>query len=258
MGQKPNVITISNTTAQTVGSNGLGFRLEPLTNAATGNPVDMKAAVRINRNDALIYRLTDDGPRYFSEPFEVLEIVGGTLGDQWLVTVFEGVADGVGAPGRVRRQPSIIAEKTSFASHEVDGTTLYLPGANGSTQVADINSEPRAFDVSRFRALHLYAGARAAGEGTMLTVNLQVAAGEAVSGFDEAPGNALLSLYDGWQGIIVASETQGATPPDVFSDLDGFIVVPFRPCWVRVSFVVTGPQYRELLPGTYIRLVGLE
>ncbi len=265
--QNPIAVTVSNTHAQVVGAGGVGFRLEPLVNVQTGNPVAMAVTVRLDRQVWKVFPLTDDAPRHFAERFEVMEIVGGTLGDQWLVTVFDTAEDKVGAPARVQPKAVIIAEKTSFTASEAVGGFFYLTGPRGGTEASTQGVPPPPFDVTRFRNLQLYCGAlidpdpAVPGSQPQMGVLLELHGGPAPSpDFDEL-GATQVVVANRAQAVVYAGEAVPADPGEVLEVETATLAV--RPGWVRVGFAfsealgVSAPN-RVVKSGTYIRLVGLE
>lgn len=253
--QTPIIHTISNAQAQNIGARGVGFRLEPLTNAATGNPVAMAALVRLNRNDSMLFPLRDDGPRWVAEGFDCLELVGGALGDRWIVTVFETSLDGVGAPGRLYKPPSLLVDKTDFGDL-LAGDVYNLPNANGLAVAASLqDSVP--IDCTRFSGVHVFAGVAEASEFS-LTVQLWFLGGPKAG----APvmGSASTLVRPGGRAQFVVSE--GAAGE--LAGAEGIYVgVPLRPTWlvVRAGKVFGPPPVSPpsgLPVSTFIRAVGLE
>ncbi|ATB36286.1 hypothetical protein CYFUS_001700 [Cystobacter fuscus] len=264
--QRQTVVTISSV-VQTVGAGGIGLRLEPLTNALTGNPVDMSATVRFNRNDSLVHVLEDDGARYFSEPFEVAELVGGRVGDRWRVTVFEGSADAVGGATRRRERSFLLANKVNFDGM-VKNNGYFLPSANGSVVDAAVSDGawPAPFDVSRFRELHLYACASFTKDPAYpssrpaLQVGLNLLTGP--DALADPIGGPMLELAGGERKVIVLGNDVATSRP---SDLavDGWVALKMRPAWLHVTLTfvdLAGYAAANPTRGTpmYVRLVGME
>jgi hypothetical protein len=257
----PQVVRITNATAQTIGARGYGFRLEPLTNAATGNPVQMAATVRLNRNAAMSFPISDDGARYYGEPFEVLELVDGNVDDRWLVTVYESQSDGVGAPARVKPQPAVIAAKSDFSvmGDYTYGQEYALPTVNGAVQAATLLPDP--FDVTEFTHLVLMARNEAVadeaapGSAPNLHVEVVLLAG---AESDVQVGAVKLDVPVGQTGVIhlgpgvvSSADVEGGGPKKAVSQ---------RYPYVRVTYKFTDPAPgAEQQPdnNSEIRLVGM-
>lgn len=230
----PVVIRVTST-AQNLGARGVGFRLEPLHNAVTGNPVAMSATVRLNRNDALTIPLSDDAPRYFGEAFEVLELIGGRTDDLWLVTIYESQADGVGAPARILQPSNVIAKKKGFtAAESALSSTFWVPNANGLVQAS---SQTRAvpFDVTGFSSVLVSAtcGLKAdpAFPANMPMMRLIV---EAAAGPDaDAPENGTITMDLGGtgSGLLRIGGDEGTFLEE--SNENG---VSRRYAWLRVGY----------------------
>ncbi|MFE8599831.1 hypothetical protein [Archangium violaceum] len=245
------VVVISNATAQVVGAGGMGFRLEPLTNQVTGNGVRMSVTIRLNRSDATVVTLRDDAPRYFAGPFEVLEILGGALGDRWLVTVFEAVGEGVGAPARVAAPEPLLLRKQGAwpAAESLPAVGYFLAGLNGRTAAGpDVATPP--LDVSGWTHLSLSVKAslgKDPGQPTSnprLRVIIQELDGpEATANevwrfeFPDLPNGGFYRLDIG-PGL--------ALPPEWNPDTDGANVELRRLTYVRVYYAITEtlPSFR--------------
>lgn len=262
MAQDPILVTVSNTSAQVVGAGGYGFRVEPLANVNTGNTVDMDVSVRLDRQVSKVYRLRDDAPRYFNEAFEVMELVGGRAGDQWLVTVFETPRDRVGAPGRVLERPDVLAFKGAWADSEwVYSTSYLLPNANGgvlAVQPVGPGLQPPAFDVSRYTHVAVLAvcevDGAAAGAAPALEVDVQFVAGAEAG----APylGSLTVGATPAQAGALLLGPGLGTdNNPDELT----VVAAPLRFPYFRVgyTFYDRGGVARAGTNKSYIRVVGM-